>query len=407
MSQPADAISFDPLDPDFTRNPHPLYARMREQAPVYWWEQGQSFLITRHDDVTALQRDRRFSTDPRDWIHAAPPAAEGPAAALERLAAAGLLTAPPAEHLRLRRLINPAFTPRAAAAREDAIRSIIERTLDEAIRGGVVDVRRDFADPIPSRVIAHIFAIPEEVRPTFQRFSVSLLEIINPFVEAARLPGLFADFTEGRALLAELIASRRRELGDDLLSDLIRAEEAGDRLSSEELEALVAAMIIAGSSTTILALTFLVFTLSTHPAELDLVRRDPSLVGPAIEESLRYEPFNKLGTVPRFARQDVELRGVLIPRGSRVQLVLPAAMRDPEAFERPDVFDVRRDLSRAQVFGAGPHLCPGMHLARLELRIGLRALLDRAPTWRLLDAEPEFLPNPGDRDMARLRIALG
>lgn len=403
----AEDLAFDPLDPGFTRDPHPTYARLRERAPVHWWEKGRAFLLTRYADTIDIQRDRRFSMNPRDWAHAEPvTAAEGPAADFQRLLANGLLGVAPAEHQRLRRLINPAFTPRAAARREADVKAIVERTLDESIRDGVIDVRRDYAEHIPIRVISHMLAIPPEGREVFRRFSAALLEMVKPFVDPQRIPGFMADFGAGRALLADIIEARRRALGDDLLSELVRIEEAGDRLSSDELEALIATIVIAGSDTTVHGLTFLVYNLLAHPDQLALLRADPSLVPQAIEESQRFNLFDKFGLAPRFALEDVELRGAQIAKGDMVQPLLPSAMRDPEAFERPDVFDMRRESSRMYVFGSGPHLCLGMHLARLELRLGLTALLERFGTWRLLDVEPEYLINHGTRDMVRLRIAV-
>jgi cytochrome P450 enzyme len=387
-SPPADFV-FDPNSPAFVSDPFPTYAWLREHAPVYRWDQGRAFLISRHADVDQLLRDRRFSTNPRDWVHAAPVPSDGPIAEFFASMQSSLMVQPATDHLRLRKLINPSVSPRAVARLRERVQRVVDATLDGAIRGASLDVRRDFAEWLPLRVIADILAIPAAHEATFRAFSSAVISAANPWLPRD-----------------EMIDDRRRSLGDDLLSDLIRAEEAGDRLSSAELVTLIAGLVIAGSDTTVHALSFAVLDLLRHPEAWRAVVRDRSLVRNAVEETLRHEPFAKFGSVPRYAIEDTEIRGTRIPRGELAMPVIPATARDPSAYPDPDVFDLHRKLSSTLVFGIGPHVCVGAALARLELEVALGTLIERFPSMQLIDATPAFRPNPQMRDMESLRVAL-
>lgn len=402
---PADFV-FDPDGPAFARDPFPTYAWLREHAPVYRWDKGRAFLISRHADVEQLLRDRRFSTNPRDWIHAAPVPDHGPIAEFFASMQSGLMMQPATDHLRLRKLINPSVGPRAVARLRERVQRIVDATLDEAIRGESLDVRRDFAEWLPLRVIADILAIPAAHEATFRAFSSAVITAANPWLARDELLRVATVANRGRATLLEMIEDRRQRLGDDLLSDLIRAEEAGDRLTSAELVTLIAGLVIAGSDTTVHALSFAVLDLLRHPEAWRAVVADRSLVRNAVEETLRHEPFAKFGAVPRYALDGAEIRGIPIPRGELAMPVIPATSRDPSAYPDPDVFDLHRTLSSTLVFGVGPHVCVGAALARLELEVALGTLIERFPSMRLLDETPAFRPNPQSRDMESLRVAL-
>ncbi len=212
---------------------------------------------------------------------------------------------------------------------------------------------------------------------------------------------------DGKRLLVRLIESRRSAPSDDLLTDLIRAEEEGDRLTIDQLMGIIIGLLIAGSDTTVHGLCFAVFELLRHPDVLKAVLADRTLLKGAIDESLRHNPFMKFGTLPRYALEDVQLSGVTIPKGHRVHPIVSAALHDPEVYPNPEAFDIRRDNTGSLVFGIGPHYCLGAPLARLELNIAVGSLLDRSSNPRLIDVEPEFRPNPQMRDMVALRVALG
>lgn len=402
---PADFV-FDPDSPAFVCDPFPTFAWLREHAPVYRWDKGRAFLISRHADVDQLLRDRRFSTNQRDWIHAAPIPDGGPIAEFFASMQNSLTARSATDHLRLRKLINPAVSARAVERLRERVQRIVDATLAEAIRGDALDIRRDFAEWLPLRVIADMLAIPAAHEATFRAFSAAVMNIANPWLPPEELLRSATVANGGRAALLEVIEDRRRSPGDDLLSDLIRTEEAGDRLSSTELAALIAGLVIAGSDTTVHALGFAVLDLLRHPEAWRAVVADRSLLRNAIEETLRHEPFAKFGAVPRYALEDTEIRGTPIPRGELAMPVIPATSRDPSAYPDPDVFDLRRKLSSTLVFGVGPHVCVGAALARLELEVALGTLIERYPAMRLIDETPAFRPNPQSRDMESLRVAL-
>ncbi|HEX8111726.1 MAG TPA: cytochrome P450 [Kofleriaceae bacterium] len=402
---------FDPDAPAFVSDPFPTYAWLREHAPVYRWDQGRAFLVSCHADVAQLLADRRFSINGRDWIHAPPVPNDGPLAEFFAFLATSLTAQPSADHLRLRRLVNPAVTPRAVARMRERVQRVVDTTLNEAmlnaaIRGESLDVRRDFAEWLPLRVIADIFDIPAAHEATFRAFSAALIIAVNPWIVPEQLLRMASVAIEGMGILLEIIDERRRHLGDDLLSDLIRVEEAGDRLTSQELLRLIASLVIAGADTTVHALCFAVLDLLRHPEAWRAVVADRSLLRNAIEESLRHQPFGKFGALPRYALEDAELRGTRIPKGEMAVPVISATGRDPSAYPDPDVYDIHRKLSSTLAFGIGPHVCVGAALARLELEVAIGTLIERFPSMTLVDEAPVFRPNPQMRDMESLRVAL-
>jgi cytochrome P450 enzyme len=396
---------FDPDAPAFVADPFPTYAYLREHAPVYRWERGRNFLVSRSADVAQLLRDRRFSTCPRDWLHAAPRPTEGPLAELYAFSEVSLNSVPPGDHLRLRRLVTPVFSPVAVARMRSIAGATLADALADASEQGTLDVRRDFAARLPMRVISSVLDIPAEHDAEFRAFARAKLAIV-PWAPPEQIVEHATVVNRGRLRLLEIVEERRAHLGDDLLSDLIRAEESGDRLSGDELVALIGVLVIAGADTTVHALCFAVLDLLRHPEARRAVLEDRSLVRNAIEESLRHEPFGKLGSIPRYALEDVEIHGVRIGKGEMVVPVIPGTLRDPSVYPDPDVFDIRRESSGVPVFGVGPHACLGATLARLELDGALETLLDRFPRMELIDKVPVFRPNPQMRDMESLRVAL-
>lgn len=400
---------FDPDAPAFVADPFPTYAYLREHAPVYRWERGRCFLVSRSADVAQLLRDRRFSTCPRDWKHAPPAPTEGPLAELFAFSEVALNTVTPAAHLRMRKLVNPAFSPAAVARMRARVQGIVDATLTDALADAsehdTLDVRRDFAARLPIRVISSLLGIPAEHDTAFRVFARAKLAIV-PWTPPDQLVEHAIVVNRGRHLLLEIIEERRAHLGDDLLSDLVRAEESGDRLSGDELAALIGVLIIAGADTTVHALCFAVLDVLRHPEARRAVLEDRSLVRNAVEESLRHQPFGKLGTIPRYPLEEVEIQGVRIEKGEMVMPVLPGTLRDPGVYPNPDVFDIRREPSALPVFGVGPHACLGAALARLELDVALGTLLVRFPQMELIDEVPAFRKNPQLRDMESLRVAL-
>lgn len=397
-------FAFDPDDPGYTRNPYPTYNWLRSQPP-YLWAKHDAWIFSRYDDVVTIMRDyRRFTPNWADWEHAARFTSDGQVHDYDRLMASGLFALPHDGHVRLRKLVSPAFTPRAIERMRDKVQAIVDDALDHIeVQDGRFDVA-GLAEHIPLRAISAVLGIPRTREPEFRRFGVSVIDASDRRLTPAARLAVLEPFTPGLELLRAVIDERVRQPADDLLSMLIAAEEAGDRLNHDELLSLVMALIAAGSETTVHLICFAVYTLLRHPAELARLRADPSLVRGAIEEVLRFDSFGKNG-VPRFARDDVEIGGVRVRKGQMIYPLLPAALRDPDAFPRADVFDIGRDQTANVTFGTGPHHCVGAALARLEGEIAITTLFARFPSLRLV-GDPVFAPHSFLRKMESLPVAV-
>jgi cytochrome P450 len=281
-----------------------------------------------------------------------------------------ILQMDPPEHLRHRALVAKAFRARVL---EQSSEAVIAATVTELIDGfagdGHADLVAQLTFPFPVQVIARILGLPEADWPRFKQLSTDLITIMRDWDRAV------AAREQLRGYFAEIIAERRRNPRDDLVSQLVEAEVDGHRLTDDEIYPFLLLLLPAGAETTYRSSSNLLFGLLTHPAQLAAVRADRSLVPQAIEEALRWE--TPLLTITRLATRDTELAGVAIPAGAVVAVSLGAANRDPGRYPDPDAFDIFRDPAPNSSFGDGPHRCLGMHLARLEMRILLNATLDR------------------------------
>lgn len=362
---------------DFTANPYPFYAKLREAGPVHEVRMPDGFqfwLVVGHEEGRAALTDPRLAKSP-SVIGVRPPE--------EDIIGVHLLAADAPDHTRLRRLVTAEFTGR----RVESLRPRIERlthdladAMEPAERADLVDA---YAFPLPITVICELLGVPAEDRETFRGWSN---ELVTPTGEQGMLDALegFGGYLDG------LIEDKRATgPADDLLSGLIAARaEGGDRLSGPELRAMAYLLLIAGHETTVNLISNTVRNLLTHPEQLAALRADPDLLDGAIEESLRYDGPVETGTF-RFSREPVTLGDTVIPAGESVLVGIGALDRDPVRFPEPDRFDIRRDTKGHLAFGHGIHYCLGAPLARLEGRIALRTLLDRFPR---LELDPEGAP---------------
>jgi cytochrome P450 len=366
------------------RDPYPMFAELRATCPVmevsYKTTMARRdekapkppliFSVFRHEYVREVLADpKRFSSD-------------GYAISMGHVMGKTILQMDPPEHLRHRALVAKAFRPRVLEKWND---ELIAATVTELIDGFAADGHADLVPqltfPFPVQVIARILGLPRTDWPHFQKLSTELIGVMQSWER-----GLAAS-RELRSYLAEIIADRRRQPMDDLVSELVVAEVDGQRLADDEIYPFLLLLLPAGVETTYRSSGSLLFGLLSHPKWLDGVRADRDLLPQAIEEGLRWEP--PVVNVMRVAAEDVELGGVHIPQGALVVLSLGAANRDPASFAGPDDFDIFRDAKQHVAFGDGPHMCLGMHLARLESRVMLNAVLDRLPNLRLDPAAPD------------------
>ncbi|OPG09730.1 cytochrome [Streptomyces sp. GKU 895] len=367
------------IDPAFKADAPARYARLRELGPIH---PAEFHLGLKGWVVVGYDLAREALTHPA-LLKDATPAAEALAAAGYVLnkpsvgLGAQMMEADPPEHTRLRRLASAAFTPRRTAELAPRIEQIAHDLIDALPPTGEADLVEAFNAPLPATVIADLLGIPDEHRLDFRRWSSQALRVASPEHRTA-LTGL-------HGLLADLLADKRRNPEDDLLSALVavRDEEDG-RLSEEELVGTALMLVVAGHESTVNLLGNAVLALLQHPAQLRQLRERPELMPGAVEEFLRYDPSVERST-SRYAAEDLELAGVPIPRGSMVVVALGAAGRDaPQAEDAdPAVLDVTRPAARHLAFGHGIHYCLGAPLARLEATIALRVLLARLPELEL------------------------
>jgi cytochrome P450 PksS len=288
--------------------------------------------------------------------------------------------------MRLRALVSKAFTPRIIERLRGRIEALCEELLDAMERERGTDLVAGYALPLPATVIAELLGVPAEDHARFHRWSNRLVSVSSGRDMLRALPAALA-FVR---YLRNLVERRRADPQDDLITALIRVEEAGDKLSEDELLAMAFLLLVAGHETTVNLIASGTLALLEHPEQTARLRRDPSLVKPAVEELLRYTSPVEMAT-ERYAREDAEIGGRRIPRGELVLAVLGSANRDERHFEKPDVLDLARDPNRHLAFGrGGVHHCLGAPLARMEGQIALSALLRRFPGARLAMA-PESL----------------
>ncbi|MBV9411942.1 MAG: cytochrome P450 [Acidimicrobiia bacterium] len=280
------------------------------------------------------------------------------------------------EHRLHRALVSQAFRHKALARwEEELVGAVCDELIDRFVDAGRVDLVRAYTFPFPVQVIARILGLPRQDYPKFQRWSIELISVGWDWDRGMAASRNLRDYFK------DIVDQRRRDPQDDLISDLVCADVDGHQLTDEEMFAFLRLLLPAGGETTYRSSSSLLFCLLSSPDQLDAVRDDRSLLPQAIEEGIRYEP--PLLFIARNAVTDVELGGMQIPAGSAIAVCIGAANRDPSNFEDPDRFDIFRDPHQHISFGFGPHMCLGMHLARMESRVALNRLFDRLPNLRL------------------------
>jgi cytochrome P450 len=385
------------LGESFTRDPYPVYARLRARGPVHRIRMpeggAQAWLVVGYEAGRAALADPRLS---KDWSKASPSLPLGAVSSGPHM-----LRADPPDHTRLRKLVARAFTARRVEALAPSIQKTTDELLDRMLTapGGRADLVEALSFPLPISVICDLMGVPDLDRTSFRTWSNDALGATDPEVRKAAA-------TSMAHYLAELVDGKRQRPGDDLMSALIHGpDDDGDRLSHEELLGMAWLLLVAGHETTVNLISNGVLALLTHPGQLAALRADLSLVDNAVEETLRYEGPVETPTF-RFTTEPVTIGDTVVPGGGELVLVAMAdANRDPARFPGPDRFDISRDTRGHVAFGHGIHHCLGAPLARLEARIVFRTLLERCPdlaldihpaaiTWRpgMMIRGPRSLP---------------
>jgi cytochrome P450 len=373
-------------------------ARLR---PQHWLLRApMGFTLTRYADAVALLRDRRFHSGLSML-----PRLQGLEGAYFQERRKSILSMEGDEHDRLRRLVAPAFTPAAVDRLRPFMRTVVGELVDAVLPDGRCDLVTAVCEPYPIPVICELLGAPKDDWELFSRWATDIFRIFNQDL-ATDMPLIEAASNELEAYVLELIERRRHEPGDDLLGRLIDVEEAGDRLSSDELVMLTEAILMAGTDTTRNQLACSVALLGSQPEQWAALVAHPELAPSVVEETMRY-----LGAVQgtlRVAAEDVEFHGVVFPAGTLISVPLAGVNRDPEAFSSPERLDVTSKRATPQMtFGSGIHFCMGAQLARAELQEALVVLARRMPDLRI-EAPPTWKPETvGIWGPARLPVAWG
>jgi len=396
-------LAYEPWRPEVIADPYPVYRRLREEDPVHWSERLGAWIVTRYGDVQLLLQDRRLSADRiTPFLARLPDEVRAPLDDVGRILGAFMLFNDPPKHARLRALVGKALTPRAIAELEGQIRRIAERLLEEP----ELDAITAFAVPLPLLVIAALLGLDPAEQGRLKRWSDELAALLGGVIHAenklARAAAAVRDFA---AYFEPILAERRaRPRGGDLLGELLAAEEADERLTTEEVLGTLILVLGAGHETTTSLLGSGLWLLATHPDELARLRASPELVPSAVEEMLRYEgPTQNQG---RVALERFELSGRTIRPGDPLFCMINAANRDPAQFPDPERFDVAREPNRHLSFGHGRHYCLGAPLARLEARIALEVLLARYSRIELAAPAVTWSPAVAFRSLEALPLRL-
>jgi cytochrome P450 len=380
----AEANLSSPMLPENRGDPYPIYRFIREREPVHHAPDG-SWVLTRYDHSAALLRDPRFSTNPALLTEGPDASAMGP---VRQVGSSLMMFLDPPDHTRLRSLVSQAFTPRMVESLRPRIQSLVDELLDAVVETGEMDVLADLAYPLPTVVICELLGVPPEDRDKFKTWSADASRLLDGYLDKAAMDKgmvagmyLFQYFTD-------LVEARRAEPRNDLLSAMLAAETAGDKLTHAELLSTATLLFIAGFETTMNLVGNGTLALLRNPDQLERMRKHPSLVH----------------VTARIAKEDVEIGGEVVRQGEQAVAIIGAANRDPDQFPDPDRLDVGRTPNKHLAFGGGPHFCLGAALARMEGQIAFETMLRRLPGLELATEHPTYRDHYVIRGLDELRV---
>ena len=403
----ADELSglFD-LRPDLIQDPYPLYARMREEAP--FMRHRAVISVSRYRDVEKILLDTRNFSNYQyagsrvdDIVNRAPEDKRQILRDTMYFFGRWMTSMDPPEHTRLRGLVHKVFTPRRVAEMRPTIEAIVERLVARAREKETIEFMDDFAYGLPMFVIGDMLGADVEDLDRIRDWATVMATFQG--TNMANFEETHAAMAEFRAYVRELVEVRRRSAHTDLLAAMLAVEDQGDRLTDYELEGMFTVLFFAGHETTTNLMGNGLLALLKHPDQLRALQADPSLIGGAVEEILRYD--TSVQTLHRLPVRDMVVSGEEIPEGTTVRLFMGAAGRDPDRYPDPEQFDIRREDNRHLSFNIGPHYCLGQALARLEAQIAIDAVVRAFPRMELAGDAP-FRLNMVQRRPAKLPLAL-
>jgi cytochrome P450 len=399
------ALLLQLLDPSNRANPYPTYDRIREHGALQLPEMALN-VFSSYQDCDDVLRHPSSASDRINSTAAQREIAQG--VEVRPMGPPGFLFLDPPDHTRLRKLVSKAFVPKVVKALEPDITALVDSLLDKVEEQGSFDVIADLAYPLPVAVICRLLGVPIEDEPQFSQASALLAAALDPVISfTGQAPDSFDEMLQAglwlREYFRELIARRRTDPGDDLMSGLIHVEESGDQLTEEEIVATCNLLLVAGHETTVNLIANAILAMLRHPQHWTALALDPQRVSAVVEETLRYDPPVQL--MGRIAADDMTIGDAAVPKGDVMMLLLAAAHHDVAAFDRPGEFDPDRDNIRHLAFGRGPHFCLGAPLARLEAAVALSKVTARFPQAQMV-GEPVYKPNLTLRGLVSLQVTL-
>src|ERR1700730_5710124 len=394
---------------EILQDPYPTYARLHEEGPLHYLDVGSKWAvwsIVSHAECSSVAKDPRLSAKrAQQMLLPLPLSRQAEFSELARMFSLWLIFMDPPEHTRLRKLLNKGFSPAAIEGLRPQVEAIVDRMLKSLRHGSEVELMREFANPMPVRIISEMLGIPQELHDTFVNWSRAIAVFRgnpNRTVDQARAAqeALF-ELTE---FFRKTVAERRRNKGNDLISLLIDIEEEGEVLTEEELYAQCIALLLARDETTQKLLGNGMYTLLRYPEETAELREKPDMIRTAVEELLRYE--SPVQFTARVLKEDIEVCGQRIPKKWSILCMLGAANRDPKQFREPNALNLKRLNNQHLAFSAGPHFCIGSQLARLEGQIAILNLVQRFPNMKLSGSQPEWAATFGFRGLKGLPVIM-
>ena len=380
-------------DPAIQVDPYPHYQRLRNDAPVCW--NGRTWLISRYDDIVTLLNDPRMSSARTEQTFAVlPPDVQQELTPLRSILGSRMLLSDPPKHTRLKAIVNKAFSPRMIEGRRTSIERICHGFIDEVIDKGTMDVMADVATKLPGWAITDILGVPYEDQPRFTRWARDQVAIYDRAGLTQDRVGIMRQgqksMLEMKAYLEVVIEQRRIDPRDDLISELVMAEEQGDRLSLDELFGMCVALLVGGNNSTSHLIGNAILTFAHQPEALAQLLADPSLIAPATEEVMRYD--SPVQATSRVVKETMSFKGETFEAGQGIVVLFGSGNRDETQFANPTVFEMTRQPNRHLTFAHGPHFCLGVSIARTVSQIGILALLQRCANLKLVSERVEWLP---------------
>ncbi|HVU14249.1 MAG TPA: cytochrome P450 [Phototrophicaceae bacterium] len=401
------ATEFNPMSPEFQANPYPYYDMLRTHAPAFYWQAANMWFLTRYDDCVAMLKDNRFGHEiskvmTREELGWGEPSQEF--APLWETQRQWMLLKDPPDHTRLRTLVHKAFTPKMIERLRLRAELITNDLIDKAQPHGGMDLINEFALLLPVTVIAEMLGVPPADYEILHGWSRGIADTLE-FFEGEEIAALGTQATvEFSDYLCKLIAERRKEPKDDLISALVAAEAEGDKLSESEMVAMCILLLFAGHETTVNLIGNGTLALMRNRDQWEKLKANPALVKSAVEELLRYD--SPVQSTSRWALEDMDIAGQRIRKGQSVAPMFGAANHDPARFTNPNELDITRDPNPHIAFGNGIHFCLGAPLARMEGQIAFRTLAQRLPNLQIVDESPPYRPTLILRGLAHLPVTF-